>query len=150
LNGTVPEWRIDDMCVRIMAGFYKVGRDTAQVPINFDSWTLNTYAPIHYAVESSIGLVNEHVDVRGEHAAVIREVGRASTVLLKNTNNALPLTGQERQVAIIGEDAGSNSYGANGCSDRGCNNGTTILQSRLLRSSLEAAAHGCAAVACGH
>jgi beta-glucosidase len=117
-----------------MAGFYKVGRDTAQVPINFDSWTLNTYAPIHYAVESSIGLVNEHVDVRGEHAAVIREVGRASTVLLKNTNNALPLTGQEKQVAIIGEDAGSNSYGANGCSDRGCNNGTTILRSRLLRS----------------
>src|SRR5271156_2995122 len=135
------------MCVRIMAGFYKVGRDTAQVPINFDSWTLDTYAPIHYAVESSVGLVNEHVDVRGEHAAVIREVGRASTVLLKNTNNALPLTGQERQVAIIGEDAGSNSYGANGCSDRGCNNGTTILQSWLLRSSLEAAAHGCAAVA---
>jgi beta-glucosidase len=126
LNGTVPEWRIDDMCVRIMAGFYKVGRDTAQVPINFDSWTLDTYAPIHYAVESSVGLVNEHVDVRGEHATVIREVGRASAVLLKNTNNALPLTGQERQVAIIGEDAGSNSYGANGCSDRSCNNGTTI------------------------
>jgi beta-glucosidase len=109
-----------------MAGFYKVGRDTAQVPINFDSWTLDTYAPIHYAVESSVGLVNEHVDVRGEHATIIREVGRASAVLLKNTNNALPLTGQERQVAIIGEDAGSNSYGANGCSDRSCNNGTTI------------------------
>jgi beta-glucosidase len=114
------------MCVRIMAGFYKVGRDTAQVPINFDSWTLDTYAPIHYAVESSVGLVNEHVDVRGEHATIIREVGRASAVLLKNTNNALPLTGQERQVAIIGEDAGSNSYGANGCSDRGCDNGMTI------------------------
>lgn len=109
-----------------MAGFYLVGRDTAQVPINYDSWTLDTYAPIHYAIESPIGLVNEHVDVRGEHATVIREVGRASAVLLKNTNNALPLTGQERQVAIIGEDAGSNPYGANGCSDRGCDNGTNF------------------------
>ena len=40
LNGTIPQWRLDDMCVRIMSAFYKVGRDTARVPINFSSWTL--------------------------------------------------------------------------------------------------------------
>ena len=114
------------MCTRILAGWYRVGRDTAQVPINFDSWTLNTYGPIHAAIQSPIGLINEHVDVRGEHALVIREVGRASTVLLKNTNNALPLKGTEKQVGVIGEDAGSNSYGANGCSDRSCDNGKGV------------------------
>lgn len=127
-NGTVPEWRLDDACVRIMSAFYLVGRDTTQVPINFDSWTRDTFAPIHIAVESPIGLVNEHVDVRGDdHAGLIREIGRASTVLLKNTNNALPLSGDERQVAVFGEDAGSNPYGANGCPDRGCDNGTLAM-----------------------
>ncbi|KKY13929.1 putative beta-glucosidase 1 precursor [Phaeomoniella chlamydospora] len=127
LNGTLPQYRLDDMVTRIMAAFYYVGRDTHQVPINFDSWTLDTYAPIHYFVDSPIGLVNEHVDVRGDHAGIIREIGRASTVLLKNTNGALPLKGTERQVGIFGEDAGSNAYGANGCSDRGCDNGTLAM-----------------------
>jgi beta-glucosidase len=126
-NGTVPEWRLDDACVRIMSAYYLVGRDTTQVPINFDSWTKNTYAPIHIAVESPIGLVNEHVDVRDDHASLIREVGRASTVLLKNTNNALPLSGEERLVGVFGDDAGSNAYGANGCPDRGCDNGTLAM-----------------------
>jgi beta-glucosidase len=126
-NGTVPEWRLDDACVRIMSAFYRVGRDTARVPVNFDSWTQETFAPIHIAVESPIGLVNEHVDVRDDHARIIREVGRASTVLLKNSNKALPLSGKERQVGIFGEDAGSNAYGANGCSDRGCDNGTLAM-----------------------
>ena len=127
LNGTVPEWRLDDMATRIIAAWYKVGRDKTQVPINFSSWTLATYAPIHNVVESPIGLVNEHVDVRGEHASIIRAIGGASTVLLKNTNNALPLTGKEKQVGLFGEDAGSNAYGANGCSDRGCDNGTLAM-----------------------
>jgi beta-glucosidase len=126
-NGTVPEWRLDDACVRIMSAYYLVGRDESQVPINFDSWTQQTYAPIHIAVESPIGLVNEHVDVRDEHARLIREIGRASTVLLKNTNNALPLSGKERQVGVFGEDAGSNAYGPNGCPDRGCDNGTLAM-----------------------
>ena len=126
-NGTVPEWRLDDACVRIMSAYYLVGRDETQVPINFDSWTQLTFAPIHITVQSPIGLVNEHVDVRDDHAGLVREIGRASTVLLKNTNKALPLSGQERQVGIFGEDAGSNLYGANGCSDRGCDNGTLAM-----------------------
>lgn len=127
LNGTIPEWRIDDMVTRIMAAYYYVGRDQNQVPINFDSWTLDTYGPEHYYVGQGYGLINEHVDVRGDHANVIREIGRASTVLLKNTNNALPLKGTEKQIGIFGKDAGSNPYGANGCSDRGCDNGTLAM-----------------------
>ena len=127
LNGTVPEWRIDDMAIRIMAAFYYVGRDVARPDINYDSWTLDTYAPEHFQVESPITLVNEHVDVRGEHAAIVREIGRQGNVLLKNTDGALPLTGQERQTVLIGYDAGSNPWGANGCSDRNCDNGTLAM-----------------------
>jgi beta-glucosidase len=126
-NGTVPEWRLDDACVRIMSAYYFVGRDEARVPVNFDSWSQLTYAPIHFAVESPIGLVNEHVEVRDEHAGLIRQIGHASTVLLKNSNNALPLSGKERQLGVFGEDAGSNPWGANGCSDRGCDNGTLAM-----------------------
>lgn len=129
-NGTVPEWRLDDMAVRIMAAYYYVGRDQNEVDINFSSWTLNTFGPEHALVSSNDTntiMVNEHVDVRGNHAAGIRAVGSASTVLLKNTNGALPLTGQEKNVALIGYDAGSNPDGANGCSDRGCDNGTLAM-----------------------
>ncbi|KAK5072030.1 hypothetical protein LTR64_004192 [Lithohypha guttulata] len=126
LNGTIPQYRVDDMAVRIMAAYYYVGRDQAYVPTNFDSWTRDTYAPIHAAVESEIGLVNQHVDVRRNHAANVRAVAAASNVLLKN-NGALPLSGREKWTAIIGADAGSNAYGANGCADRGCDNGTLAM-----------------------
>ncbi|KAI9736750.1 MAG: hypothetical protein M1834_000954 [Cirrosporium novae-zelandiae] len=126
INGTVPEWRIDDMAVRIMAAYYYVGRDVHQVPISFTSWTLDTYAPQHYIDGINTILANEHVDVRGEHANVIRQIGSASTVLLKN-DGALPLTGKEKFTAAFGDDAGPALYGPNGCSDRGCDNGTLAM-----------------------
>ncbi|OJJ47622.1 hypothetical protein ASPZODRAFT_1733303 [Penicilliopsis zonata CBS 506.65] len=126
LNGTIPEWRVDDMAVRIMAAYYKVGRDRVRTPPNFSSWTRDEYSYLHYVVEDGWGLVNKRVDVRADHASIIREIGSASIVLLKN-EGALPLTGQERFVAILGEDAGSNANGANGCSDRGCDNGTLAM-----------------------
>ena len=126
LNGTVPQWRLDDMCIRIMAAWYYVGRDNSSiaVPINFDSWTLDTYGYEHFFAKEGYTQINEHVDVRQEHANLIRQIGSASTVLLKNTNNALPLTGKERFTAVFGDDAGDNPYGPNGCPDRGCDNGT--------------------------
>jgi beta-glucosidase len=127
LNGTVPEWRVDDMAVRIMSAYYKVGRDRYKVPINFDSWTLDTYGYEHWAANQGYGVINEHVDVRGNHAQIIRQIGSASAVLLKNVDGALPLTGKEQLVGVFGEDAGSNPWGVNGCSDRGCDNGTLAM-----------------------
>ena len=126
LNGTVPQWRLDDMCIRIMAAWYYVGRDNPAigVPINFDSWTLDTYGNEHFYAKEGYSLINEHVDVRQEHGNLIRQIAAASTVLLKNTNNALPLTGKEKFTAVFGDDAGDNPYGPNGCPDRGCDNGT--------------------------
>ncbi|KAI4165259.1 MAG: hypothetical protein LQ342_001127 [Letrouitia transgressa] len=127
LNGTVPQWRLDDMVVRIVAAWYYVGRDNNSVPINFDSWTLDTFGFEHYVVKQAYGLVNEHVDVRAEHTNLIRQIGSASVVLLKNTNNALPLTGKEKLTAVFGNDAGGNPTGPNGCPDRGCDNGTLAM-----------------------
>lgn len=124
LNGTIPEWRIDDMAVRILAAWYFVGRDKAAIPINFNSWTLDTYGFQHVVASQGYTLVNQHIDVRGEHSTLIRQIGAASTVLLKNTNNVLPLTGREKFTGIFGSDAGDSPLGPNGCDDRGCDNGT--------------------------
>lgn len=126
LNGTVPEWRVNDMAVRIMSAYYKVGRDRQRTPPNFSSWTYDDYSYAHYAVKEGWKQVNKHVDVQRDHYEIIRKVGEASTVLLKN-KGSLPLTGDERNVAILGEDAGSNPWGPNGCSDRGCDNGTLAM-----------------------
>ena len=127
LNGTVPQWRLDDMVVRIIAAWYYVGRDNSSVPINFDSWTLDTFGNENFKAEQGYGLINEHVDVRAEHRDIIRQIGSASTVLLKNNNSVLPLTGKERFTAVFGYDAGGNPAGPNGCNDRGCDNGTLAM-----------------------
>lgn len=44
--------------------------------------------------------------VRGNNSQIIRDVGAVSIVLLKNTNNALPLSAP-KIVAIFGSHAGS-------------------------------------------
>lgn len=126
INGTVPEWRIDDMAMRIMAAYFKVGLTLNEPPINFDSWTLDTYGPLHASVGANIQQVNWHVDVRGDHAGLIRDIGARATVLLKNVNNTLPLN-KPRFLAVIGDDAGPNINGPNSCPDRGCDNGTLAM-----------------------
>ena len=126
LNGSVPTWRLDDMAVRIVAAWYKVGRDRSAVPVNFDSWSTDTFGNEYFYGKQGYGLVNKHVDVRHEHARLIRQIGAASTVLLKN-NKSLPLTGKEKLTAVFGYDAGENPYGPNGCDSRGCDNGTLAM-----------------------
>ncbi|KAI8153841.1 putative beta-glucosidase A [Colletotrichum sp. SAR 10_70] len=125
LNGTVPEYRLDDMALRIMAAFFKVGMKVDEVPdINFSSWTLDTVGPLQYYAKENVQTINQHIDVRKgkEHANLIREIGAKATVLLKNSGS-LPLK-KPKFLAVIGEDAGPNPKGPNGCSDRGCNDGT--------------------------
>lgn len=100
LNGTVPAWRVDDMAVRIMTAYYKVGRDRLRIPPNFSSWTRDEYGWEHSAVsEGAWTKVNDFVNVQRSHSQIIREIGAASTVLLKNTG-ALPLTGKEVKVVF--------------------------------------------------
>ncbi|KAJ5246169.1 hypothetical protein N7468_001152 [Penicillium chermesinum] len=126
LNGTVPEWRIDDMATRIMTAYYKVGRDRYRTPPNFSSWTRDVYGYEHFIVSENRVKLNERINVQRDHKRIIRKIGADSTVLLKN-KGGLPLKPQERLVGIFGEDAGSNPWGANGCSDRGCDNGTLAM-----------------------
>ncbi|KAL2151324.1 hypothetical protein VTH82DRAFT_6422 [Thermothelomyces myriococcoides] len=129
LRGDVPQWRLDDMVVRIMAAYYKVHTgDYADRPdINFSAWTNQTIGPLHPSSNESITVVNEFVNVQGDHASLIREIGAKSIVLLKNENNILPLS-HPASIAIIGEDARDPPGGPNACPDRACfGNGTVAM-----------------------
>lgn len=130
VNGTVPEWRIDDMAMRIMAAFFKVnGTVGEQEPINFSFWTQDTFGPVHWVAKQGFQQINYHVDVstspEGRHGAIIREVAAKGTVLLKN-NGVLPLK-KPKFVVVVGEDAGPNPLGPNACDNRGCDNGTLAM-----------------------
>lgn len=48
------------------------------------------------------------VIVSRDHAKIVREIGAASVVLLKNQDNILPLKQDISQLAIIGSAAGPN------------------------------------------
>lgn len=107
-NGTIPEARVDDMVTRILAGWYFLGQDSPSYPqTNF-----NAFLPLDEAT-------NEHVDVQDDHHKVVREIGAASAVLLKNVDGALPLK-KPRTIVLIGSDAGpAHIAGPNGFSDQG-------------------------------
>jgi len=103
-NGSIPESRVDDMALRVLAAWYKLGQDSGYPPVNFDSH--NNNAPD-----------DEQVNVQGDHKVLIREIGKASTVLLKNVNNVLPFK-QLKTIGIIGNGAGAAARGPNEFSDR--------------------------------
>ncbi|KAL7270703.1 hypothetical protein RUND412_006580 [Rhizina undulata] len=127
LNGSVPEWRIDDMVTRIMAAYFKVGQDPETYPdVNSNQNTRDTFGYEHFLVSEGYGVVNYHIDVRKDHDKVARAVAAKGTVLLKNVDGVLPL-GKVKQIGIFGSDAGESKYGPNGCKDRGCAEGTIAV-----------------------
>ncbi|TIA90228.1 hypothetical protein E3P81_02560 [Wallemia ichthyophaga] len=114
-NGTVPEERVDDMATRIVAGWFMLGQDEGEYPpVNFDFF--------------GKGRENGPVkDVTHDHADLIKEIGSASTVLLKN-DGALPLNGDSLgAIAVVGDDAGPAAKGPNGCVDQACVDGTLAM-----------------------
>lgn len=73
-SGSVPLSRLNDMATRVLASWYLLGQDQSYPTTNFNSWTG----------------ASQHVNVQGSHGTLIRQIGAASTVLLKNANSALP------------------------------------------------------------
>lgn len=112
-NGTMPEERLTDMAVRIMAAYFKLGQDKGFPEVDLGK-------PV--TVEDS----NKHT--LGENAQLIRELGAASIVLLKNNGKALPLNlDRIDKLGIFGSDAGRNPDGPNSCEDRSCFKGTNAM-----------------------
>ena len=87
-NGSVSTERLDDMNTRLLAAHFYLNQDQ-----EFPDNAVYPYNVIHPIV-----------DVREDHASLIREIGAAGTVLVKNVNNTLPLR-NPRFLNIYGYDA---------------------------------------------
>lgn len=125
LNSSVPIDRLDDMVTRIVATWYKFGQDEEYPEPNFSSWVKDTEGLTYYGSnQPPYSVVNQHLDVRGDHAKLARKIAADSIALLKN-EDVLPLKGQLK-IGIYGEDAGPGN-GPNACGDRGCNQGTLAV-----------------------
>ncbi|KZT24974.1 glycoside hydrolase family 3 protein [Neolentinus lepideus HHB14362 ss-1] len=115
LNGTIQESRLDDMATRIVAAWYLLGQDAPTFP----NVSFNAFYPLDPTQ-------NENIDVMADHYTVVHDIGAASTILLKNVNNTLPLKGV-RSIAMIGSDAGPDLRGPNGYTDRGGDDGVLAM-----------------------
>ena len=125
-NGSVPIERVDDMVRRIMTPYYRLGQNAASYPgidpssggLNFFPRECHCSPDLHNANDllASSYLYNwtynsqSSVDVRGDHKKLIRELGAAGIVLLKNVDNALPLKAP-KNIGVFGNDAGDLTNG---------------------------------------
>ncbi|KAG0175260.1 hypothetical protein DFQ28_002120 [Apophysomyces sp. BC1034] len=108
-SGDVPESRVTDMARRIVATWYKFGQDKDFPHLSFDAFRREK---------------DEGIDVQEDHKVAIRQMGAASLVLLRNTDNILPLKDTTRKIAVIGSDGGPDPDGPNFCFDHACDRGT--------------------------
>ncbi|KAK6864143.1 glycoside hydrolase family 3 protein [Apiospora arundinis] len=88
-NGSVSAERATDMATRIIAAWYYTNQDNGSFPSPGVYNNLQKHDPI---------------DVQGDHGALIREIGAAGTVLVKNVNGTLPLK-KPTFVYVVGYDA---------------------------------------------
>ncbi|KAJ6201940.1 beta-glucosidase [Bipolaris maydis] len=101
-NGSVPESRMDEAAHRIMTPYFLLGQDQNYPLIDPAGGEISLLGIKPYLDTFQYGEAN--VDVRSDHADVIRKLGAAGTILLKNTNNALPL-GKPKSITVFGNDA---------------------------------------------
>jgi beta-glucosidase-like glycosyl hydrolase len=124
LNGSVPVDRLNDMTTRVLATWFQLGQDANYPPPNFDTNTQDAEGPLYPgALISPRGVVNQFVDVQGNHAQVAKEIARDAITLLKNLNGTLPLK-LNSTLKVFGTDAEKNPDGINSCTDQGCDKGT--------------------------
>ncbi|KAG7447637.1 glycoside hydrolase family 3 protein [Guyanagaster necrorhizus] len=124
-DGDVSVTTLNEMVVRVLASFLRLGQDSDYPAINFDAQE-----------PDGSGDLNLGISVRSEaHTALTREIGAASAVLLKNdrttttgsdsgvTVRGLPVA-QERikTIAIVGQDAKMPNLDCNSLGE--CNDGT--------------------------
>lgn len=117
-NGSVAQSRVDDMVRRVMTPYFALGQDKDFPTVDPSS---GAYPAMNDFMDSShwstlwtaAGAVGNDSsrDVRtANHSALIRELGAAGTVLLKNSNAALPLMAPEK-IGVFGNAAGDLTTG---------------------------------------
>lgn len=102
-NSSLTVARLDDMVRRIMTPYFFLGQDSGFPTVDPTSLTVLAAAN-NYRLSASLGYPTVARDVRDDHAAGIRRLGAASTVLLKNVNSTLPLK-KPMNIGVFGNDA---------------------------------------------
>lgn len=95
-NGSVAVERLDDMATRILAAW----SHSKEVDLGRMATTNFPSPPAIYPSTE----LHAPADVQADHAALIRTIGAAGTVLVKNVNGTLPLQ-RPRFLAVYGYDA---------------------------------------------
>jgi beta-glucosidase len=97
-NGQVPIATLNGMVLRILRAMFTVGVFNHPPAAQPGAFAANASA--------------------AAHVALARQISEEGTVLLKNANGVLPLTGRVKMIALIGTDAGpvgaENEYNGNG------------------------------------
>ncbi|KAG0694111.1 glycoside hydrolase family 3 protein [Suillus ampliporus] len=104
MNGTISEQRLDDMATRIIAAWYYMHQDE-----NYPNATVSSF--------DFYNPINREVNAQSDHYIIVREIGAAGTVLLKN-EGALPLY-KPKSIVLVGSDAAPPVSGPNEYSDQG-------------------------------
>lgn len=127
VNGTVPESRLDDMVLRILAATIYVGVDDREP--NFSYFTTDIMGNPHplpvYNNSYEEQIVNYQIDTRDRFSSsVALESAQAAVVLLRN-DGILPL----RNVKNIGVFGVGSQIGPNGpvCKNMACSDGALIV-----------------------
>lgn len=106
-NGSLPIARLDDMIRRVMTPYYALKQDQGFPTQDPSSGPVLAR---YFAQQIPISAEIPARDVRHNHADVIRKLGAAGTVLLKNTNSTLPLV-IPKTIGVFGNDAADLSAG---------------------------------------
>lgn len=106
LPGITYSSRPRPLATRIVAGWYFLHQEVPSYPkTNFDAFQPDNEE------------TNDHIDVQDDHYKIVREIGAASAVLLKNERGALPLN-KPRSLVLVGSDAGPGRVGPNEFADQ--------------------------------
>ncbi|KAF2844935.1 glycoside hydrolase family 3 protein [Plenodomus tracheiphilus IPT5] len=107
-NGSLSLSRLDDMVLRIMTPYYYLNQDLEYPPVDGFTPKIGFFPPSNYVHNFTLGSV---VDVRRpEHTKLIRDLGAAGTVLLKNVDASLPLK-QPMKIGVFGNDGADYTVG---------------------------------------
>ncbi|KAL8276341.1 hypothetical protein RQP46_011266 [Phenoliferia psychrophenolica] len=110
-DGNVSLAELDAMVARILTPFYMLGQE-------------KDFPPTNFYVQVPFTRLNQHVNVRSDaHTALIRQIGAAGIVMLKNQNGALPLRAPA-SLAVVGLDAAPPQQG---CLMNACDGGTVVV-----------------------
>lgn len=112
------------MIVRIMTPYYHLNQDTNVPPVDGSTGDFMVNPPSTWVSNFTLGPT---VDVRTAATnSLIRTLGAAGTVLLKNTNNALPLK-KPMNVGVFGSDAADFTLGNYGAGPDNAEMGTLAV-----------------------